>query len=88
MPKRYNNTIYKLSFEIKKTIKAILSSMTRIKLIIYIKDPKEAPGVDYIYIKEDTEVEETTVANIITTTYLVRSDIISIINLDASQVSI
>jgi hypothetical protein len=88
MPKRYNNTIYKLSFEIKKTIKAILSSMTRIKLIIYIKDPKEAPSVDYIYIKEDTEVEETTVANIITTTYLVRSDIISIINLDASQVSI
>ena len=30
MPKRYNNTIYKLSLEIKKIIKVILSSTTRI----------------------------------------------------------
>ena len=42
MPKRYNNTIYKLFFRNKKTIKAILSSITRIKLIICIEDPEEA----------------------------------------------
>ena len=84
MPKRYNNTIYKLSLGIKKTIKAILSSTTRIRLIIRIEDPKEAPGVDYVYIEEDTKVEETTIADIITTTYPVRSDTISIINLDTS----
>ena len=52
MPKRHDNTIYKLFLRSKKTIKATLSSMTRIGLIIYIKDPKEAPGVDYAYIKE------------------------------------
>ena len=40
MPKRYNNTIRKLSLGIKKIIKVILSSITRIRLIIYIKDPK------------------------------------------------
>ena len=84
MSKRYNNTIYKLSLRIKKIIKAILSSITRIRLIIRIEDPKEASSVDYVYIKEDTKVEETTVADIITTTYPVRSDITSIINLDAS----
>ena len=84
MPKRYNNTIYKLSLEIKKIIKVILSSITRIRLIIYIEDPKEASSVDYIYIEEDTKVEETTVADIITTTYPVRSNATFIINLDAS----
>ena len=84
MPKRYNNTIRKLSLGIKKIIKAILSSTTRIRLIIRIEDPKEAPSVDYVYIEEDTEVEETTVADIVTTTYPVRSDTTSIINLDAS----
>ena len=84
MPKRYNNTIYKLSLGIKKIIKVILSSTTRIRLIIYIEDPKEASSVDYVYIKEDTKVEETTVADLITTTYPVRSDTTSIINLDAS----
>ena len=57
--------------------------MTRIRLIIYIEDPKEAPGVDYAYI-EDTEVEETTIADIITTSYFIRSNIISVINLDTS----
>jgi hypothetical protein len=61
--------------------------MTRIRLIIYIEDPEEALSVDYIYI-EDTEVEETTMADIITTTYPVRSDAIFIINLDASQANI
>ena len=84
MPKRYDNTIRKLSLGIKKIIKAILSSTTRIGLIIRIEDPKEAPSVDYVYIKEDTKVEETTIADIATTTYPVRSDAISIINLDTS----
>ena len=50
----------------------------------YIEDPKEASRIDYIYIEEDTKVEETTIADIITTTYPIRSDTISIINLDAS----
>ena len=84
MPKRYNNTIYKLSLGIKKIIKVILSSITRIGLIIYIEDPKEAPSVNYVYIKEDTKVEKTTIADIITTTYPVKSDTIFIINLDTS----
>ena len=84
MPERYDNTIYKLSLGIKKIIKVILSSITRIRPIIRIEDPKEAPSIDYIYIEEDTKVEETTIADIVTTTYPVRSDTISIINLDAS----
>ena len=84
MPKRYNNIIYKLSLRIKKTIKVILSSITRIRLIIRIEDPKEAFSVDYVYIEEDTKVEETTIADIVTTTHPVRSDTISIINLDTS----
>ena len=84
MPKRHNNTIRKLFLGIKKIIKVILSSTTRIGLIIYIEDPKEAPSVDYVYIEEDTKVEETTVADIITTTYPIRSDATSIINLDTS----
>jgi hypothetical protein len=84
MPKRYDNTMRKLSLKSKKIIKVILSSITRIGLIIYMEDPKEAPGVDHVYIEEDTKVEETTVVDIITTTYPIRSDAISIINLDAS----
>ena len=84
MPKRYDNTIYKLSLGIKKIIKVILSSITRIRLIIRIEDPKEASSIDYVYIKEDTKVEETTIADIITTTYPIRSDTTSIINLDTS----
>ena len=58
--------------------------MTRIRLIIYIEDPKEALSVDYIYI-EDTKAEETTIADIATTSHPVRSNTISVINLDASQ---
>ena len=81
--KRYNNTIHKLSLGIKKTIKVILSSTTRIRLIIYIKDPKEALSTDHIHI-EDTEVEETTIVDIITTTHPVKSNTTSAINLDAS----
>ena len=84
MPKRYNNTIYKLSLGIKKIIKAILSSITRIGLIICIEDPKKTPSVDYIHIKENTKVKETTIADIITTTHPIKSDATSIINLDAS----
>ena len=84
MPKRHDNTIYKLSLGIKKIIKVILSSITRIGPIIRIEDPKEAPSVDYIYIEEDTKVEETTMADIITTTYPVRSNATFIINLDTS----
>jgi hypothetical protein len=61
--------------------------MTRTGLIVYIEDPKEAFGVNYIHI-EDTEVGETTIADIITTTYPVGSNAIFIISLDASQASI
>jgi hypothetical protein len=53
-----------------------------------MEDPKEAPGVDYIYIEEDTEVKETTMADITTTTHPIRSDATFTINLDASQASI
>ena len=80
MPKRYNNTIYKLFLKSKKTIKAILSSITRIRLIIYIKDFKKAFSVDHVYIKKDTKVEKTAIADIITTSYFIKSDTISIIN--------
>ena len=61
--------------------------MTRIGPIIYIEDPKEAPGVNHAYI-EDTEAEETTVVDIITTNHPIGSNAISIINLDTGQVSI
>jgi hypothetical protein len=84
MPKKYDNTIYKLSLRIKKIIKVILSRITRIGLIIRIEDPKKASSVDHVYIEEDTKVEETTVADIITITHPVRSDTTSIINLDTS----
>ena len=57
--------------------------MTRIGLIIYIEDLKEALSIDYAYI-EDTEVEETTIVDIITISHLVGSNTIFIINLDAS----
>ena len=83
MPERYDNIIYKLFLRSKKIIKVTLSSMTRIGLIIYIEDLKEALGVDYAYI-EDTEVEETTIVDIITISHLVRSNTIFMINLDAN----
>ena len=87
MPERYNNTIYKLFLRNKKTIKVILSSITKIRLIIYIEDPEEAPSVYYAYI-EDTKVEETTIADIVTTSYPIRSNATSIINLYTSQANI
>jgi hypothetical protein len=49
-----------------------------------MEDPKEAPGVDHIHIKEDIKVKKTTIVDIVTTTYPVRSDVTSVINLDAS----
>ena len=49
-----------------------------------MEDPEEAPGVDHVYIEEDTEVKEITIADIITTTYPIRSNATSIINLDTS----
>ena len=82
MPKRYNNIIHKLFLRSKKTIKITLSSIIRIGLIIYIEDPEEAFSVDYAYIK-NTKVEETTIADIITTSHPVRNNATSIINLDA-----
>ena len=87
MPKRYNNIIYKLFLKSKKIIKTTPSSITRIGLIIYIEDPKEAFSINHTHI-EDTKAEKTTIANIITTSYPVRNNTISIINLDASQVNI
>jgi hypothetical protein len=83
MPKRHDNTIYKLSLRSKKIIKATLNSITRIGLIVYIEDPKEAPGVNYIHI-EDIKVKETTIVDIITTIYPIKSNTIFTINLDAS----
>ena len=83
MLKRYNNTIHKLFLKSKKIIKATLSSITRIGLIIYIEDPKETFGINHAHI-ENIKVEETTIANIITTSYSVKSNTISIINLDAN----
>jgi hypothetical protein len=57
--------------------------MTRIRLIVYIEDPKEAFSINYIYIK-NTKVKGTTIADIITTSHLVKSNIIFVINLNAS----
>ena len=82
MPKRHNNIIHKQFFR-SKTIKAIPSSITRIGLTIYIKDPKEAFSINHTHI-EDTKVEETTIADIVTTSYFIRSNIISVINLDTN----
>ena len=86
MPERHDNIIHK-RFLRSKTIKVIPSSTTRIGLIVCIEDPKEIPSVNHTHI-EDTEAEETTVANIVTTSHPVRSNAISIINLDASQANI
>ena len=83
MPERHNNIIHKQFLRSKKIIKAILSSIIRIGLIIYIEDPEEASGVNHAHI-EDTEAKETTIADIITTSHPVRSNIISVINLNTS----
>ena len=82
MLERYNNTIHKRFLRSKKTIKVTLSSITRIGLTVCIEDPKEVPSVDCTHI-EDTEAEETTIADIITTSHPVKSNATSVINLDA-----
>ena len=81
MPERHDNIIHK-QFLRSKTIKAILSSITKIGLTVCIEDPKEASGVNYTHI-EDIKVEETTVVDITTTNHPVGSNTISVINLDA-----
>ena len=83
MPKRYNNTICKL-FLRSKTIRVILSNITRIRLIIHIEDPKEVSSVNHVYIEEDTKIEKTTIVDIETATHPIRSNTISVINLDAN----
>ena len=65
-------------------IKVTPSSITRIRLIIYIEDPKETLSVNHIHVKEDTEAEEITKIDITTTSYPVGSDAISTINRDIS----
>ena len=87
MPEKHDNIIYKRFLRSKKTIKVTPSSITRIGLIIYIEDPKEASSVDHAHI-EDTKAEETTMADIVTTGHPVGSNITSVINLDANQASI
>ena len=87
MPERYNNITHKLFLRSKKIIKAIPSSITRIGLIIYVEDPRKVFNINYIHIK-DTEAEETTIVNIITTSHPFRSNITSVINLDTNQASI
>ena len=86
--KRHGNIIHELFFRSKRTTKVTPSSITIIGLVIHIKDPEEASSVNHIYIEEDTEIEKTTMADIITTTHLIGSNTISIINLNTSQVSI
>ena len=48
-----------------------------------MEDPKEAFSIDYAYI-EHTKVNKTTIADIITTSHPVGSNITSVINLDAN----
>ena len=86
MPERHDNIIHK-QFLRSKTIKVILSSITRIRLTICIEDPKEVPSIDHAYM-EDTKAEETTIADIVTINYPVRSNATSVINLNTSQASI
>ena len=50
---------------------------------LYIEDPEKALGVDHVHM-EDAEVEETTIADIITTSHPIKSNTTSVINLDTS----
>ena len=84
MPKKHDNTICKLFLRSKRTTKATLSSITIIGLIICMEDPEKVFSVNYVHVEKDTKVEETTTADIITTTYFIRSNTISAINLDVS----
>ena len=87
MPKRHDNIIYKL-FLRSKTIIVTPSNITRTGPIIYIEDPEEAPSIDHVHVEADTKVEGTTIADIITTGHPAGNNIISVINLNASQASI
>ena len=78
--KKHNNTIRKRFLKSKKKIKITLNNIIRIGLIICIEDPKEAPSINYVYIKKDTKVEKTTIADITTTSYPVKSNAMSAIN--------
>jgi hypothetical protein len=49
-----------------------------------MEDFKKASGVNYIYIEEDTKVEEITITDIVITIHPVRSDVIFTINLDTN----
>ena len=84
MLKRYNNTIYKQFLKNKKIIKVVLNNITRIRLIIYIKYPKNTFSVNYIYIKKNTIIKEIIIVNNITTSYFIKSNTIFIINWDTS----
>ena len=50
-----------------------------------MEDPEETFGVNHAHI-EDTKAEETTIVDIITINHPIGSNVISIINLGASQV--
>ena len=52
-----------------------------------MEDPKKTFSVDYTHIK-DTKVKETTIIDIVTISHPVRSNAISIINLNTNQASI
>ena len=57
MFKKHDNTIYKQFLRSKKIIKVTLSSITRIRLIIYIEDPEEAFSINHTHI-ENTKAKE------------------------------
>ena len=44
--------------------------------------------MDHVHIKENTKIEKTTAVDIVTTTHPIKSNAISVINLNASQTSI
>ena len=60
----------------------ILSSIARIKLIIYIEDSKKAFSINYVYIEENTKLKEITIADIITTSHPIKSNTLFVINLN------
>ena len=84
MSKKYNNIIRKLFLKSKKTFNIMLSSITKIGLIKYIKNSKKTFSMNYIYIKKDTKVEKTIIVDITITSYFIRNNIISAMNLDIS----
>jgi hypothetical protein len=49
-----------------------------------MEDFKEAFSVNYIYIKEDTKIKKTIIADILTTNHFIRSSIVFITNLNTS----